>query len=56
MEVSRLWSSRKSAHVCDARLQSPPFGMIALAREAGEVILGFYDGRAEVALKADSGR
>ena len=29
-------------------------GMIALAREAGEVILGFYDGRAEVALKADA--
>ena len=30
------------------------FGMVALAREAGAVILGFYDGRAEVALKADA--
>jgi len=29
-------------------------GLIALAREAGQVILGFYDGGAEVALKADA--
>jgi 3'(2'),5'-bisphosphate nucleotidase len=29
-------------------------GMIELARQAGKVILGFYDGRAAVALKADA--